>query len=294
MSIVPDDPPPDRTAACPTDRLPPGGWAPLALALLWGLFVWVGVSSGYVVSRGLSAAPAGSSATAPAAGAMESVAPPSPPEGDRDLATLPPRDVAFLATVPQLAAFIALISVDLLLYRGRLGPLGLGAGDLPKGLLSGLLAGAAVIPLVLGAAILTEWVYRAIDYTHPGAHDLLRVLRRSGETMTRTLIIAGATVVAPLAEELMFRGHLQTILRRALARTSTSGGGASPMGTWGAIVIASAMFAAVHPAWTWPPIFMLSLCLGWLYERTGNLWAPIALHAAFNAVSTLIFLTWGG
>lgn len=290
MSIVPDDRPPD----CPPDRLPPGGWAPLALALLWGLFVWVGVSSAYVVARGLSAAPAGPSATGPATAEAAPVPPPSPPAADRDLVTLPPRDVAFLATVPHLAAFVALISVDFLLYGGRLTSLGLGARDLPGGLWSGLVTGVAVIPLVFGAAILTEWVYRAIDYTHPDAHDLLRVLRRSGEPMTRIFIIAGATLVAPLAEELMFRGHLQTILRRAFARPSTGGGGVSLVASWGAIVVASAMFAVVHPAWTWPPIFLLSLCLGWLYERTGNLWAPIALHAAFNAVSTLIFLTWGG
>ena len=289
MSIVPDEPPPDR----PTDRLPPGGWAPLALALLWGLFVWVGVSSAYVVLRGLSAATTAPSATAPAAGALEPVPPPSPPAGDPDLATLPPRDVAFLATVPHLAAFIALISVDLLLYGGGLAPLGLGARDSARGLGFGLITGFAVIPLVFGAAILTDWVYRAIDYTHPDAHDLLRVLRRSGEPVTRILIVAGATVVAPLAEELMFRGHLQTLLRRMLGGSSTGGGGVSPTASWGAIVIASAMFAAVHPAWTWPPIFLLSLCLGWLYERTGNLWAPVALHALFNTTSTVIFLLWG-
>ena len=294
MSIVPDYQPPGRVADRPPDRLPPGGWAPLALALLWGLFVWVGVSSAYVVLRGLSAAPGGPSATRPATGPADGVPPPSPPMGERDLATLPPRDVAFLATVPHLAAWVALISVDFLLYSGRLTPLGLGGRESGRGLLSGLLAGAAVIPLVFGAAILTEWVFQAIDYTHPDAHDLLRVLGRSGEPVTRVVIIAGATVVAPLAEELMFRGHLQTLLRRALARPSTGGRGVSPLGTWGAIVVASAMFAAVHPTWTWPPIFVLSLCLGWLYERTGNLWAPIALHAAFNAVSTLIFLTWGG
>ena len=289
MSIVPDDHPPDR----PPDRLPPGGWAPLALALLWGLFVWVGVSSAYVVVRGLPVAPAGPSATGPATAEAAPVPPPSPPEGGRDLASLPPRDVAFLATVPHLAAFIALISVDFFLYGGRLAPLGLGADDLVKGLRSGLVAGTAVIPLVFGAAILTEWVYRAIDYTHPEAHDLLRVLRNAGEPVTRFLIISGATVVAPLGEELMFRGHLQTLLRRALAPPLTSVGGASSLAPWGAVVVASAMFAAVHPAWTWPPIFLLSLCLGWLYERTGNLWAPVALHALFNTTSTVIFLLWG-
>jgi membrane protease YdiL (CAAX protease family) len=59
-------------------------------------------------------------------------------------------------------------------------------------------------------------------------------------------------------------------------------------------VLTSALFAGVHAPWTWPPIFLLSLCLGWAYEQSGNLWASVAVHAAFNTISTIIFLTLGG
>ena len=38
------------------------------------------------------------------------------------------------------------------------------------------------------------------------------------------------------------------------------------------------------------PIFVLSLCLGYAYERTRNLWVPIFMHAAFNASSVVMFL----
>ncbi len=38
---------------------------------------------------------------------------------------------------------------------------------------------------------------------------------------------------------------------------------------------------------------LLSLGLGALYERTGNLWAAILMHAAFNGVQMILFLTVG-
>ena len=60
--------------------------------------------------------------------------------------------------------------------------------------------------------------------------------------------------------------------------------------TWLAIVITSLLFAAVHPLWMWPPIFFLSLGLGYCYERTGNLWTSITVHCLFNSVSTFLYL----
>jgi len=55
-------------------------------------------------------------------------------------------------------------------------------------------------------------------------------------------------------------------------------------------VLTSALFAAFH-AQQWPsplPLFLLSLALGTLYRRTGSLVGPIAMHAAFNGLSTLM------
>jgi membrane protease YdiL (CAAX protease family) len=35
---------------------------------------------------------------------------------------------------------------------------------------------------------------------------------------------------------------------------------------------------------------VLSLCLGYAYERTGNLWAVMTMHAMFNTTSTVLYL----
>ncbi len=63
---------------------------------------------------------------------------------------------------------------------------------------------------------------------------------------------------------------------------------------WCAVVITSLLFAAVHPWWSWPMIFVLSLCLGYVYERTGNLWSNITLHALFNGVQVTLFILISG
>ncbi len=63
----------------------------------------------------------------------------------------------------------------------------------------------------------------------------------------------------------------------------------SPAWTWTAIVLTSLFFAALHaPQWPAPiPLFLLSLGLGLVYQRTGSLIAPICMHALFNGFSTL-------
>jgi membrane protease YdiL (CAAX protease family) len=64
----------------------------------------------------------------------------------------------------------------------------------------------------------------------------------------------------------------------------------SLLGIWTAVLISSAVFGLVHELWTVPPIFVLSICLGYAYERTGNLWVPLTMHACFNAFNVVQFL----
>jgi len=59
---------------------------------------------------------------------------------------------------------------------------------------------------------------------------------------------------------------------------------------WIAIFITAILFASIHDWWEMPSIFVLAIALGYVYERTGNLWACITLHALFNCTEIALFL----
>lgn len=105
----------------------------------------------------------------------------------------------------------------------------------------------------------------------PGADvDPTSLLPQTPVGIAFTLIVA--VVLAPLVEEVVFRGMLLSSLRPRVGDLS-------------AIVVSSLVFAAVHVLpFAMPPIFLLSVGLGWLYVRTDSLWTPIAAHAVFNTV----------
>jgi len=107
-------------------------------------------------------------------------------------------------------------------------------------------------------------------------HPYLKILMGpDASPFWRAMIILTAGVLAPLGEEVFFRGLLQSMFRRYLRRP------------WLAIVITSILFSAVHVGAdikSLPALFALSLALGYNYERTGRLYSPIVIHMLFNLV----------
>lgn len=86
--------------------------------------------------------------------------------------------------------------------------------------------------------------------------------------------LALLSVAAGWGEELLFRGFLQQGLI----------GWLPSLGAWGAILITSAAFAALHcVTWLYGLLALLaSIYLGWLFETTGNLLVPVATHAVYD------------
>jgi membrane protease YdiL (CAAX protease family) len=85
-----------------------------------------------------------------------------------------------------------------------------------------------------------------------------------------------AVVLAPVAEEFIFRGMLYPLVKQL----------GSPRCAWFGI---SALFALIHlDSGTLVPLFALALALTWLYERTDNLLAPITVHSLFNLANLVL------
>jgi membrane protease YdiL (CAAX protease family) len=116
-------------------------------------------------------------------------------------------------------------------------------------------------------------------------HQTIEILLKAGtHDPWWWLTIASAVILAPLAEEFVYRGLLQQGLK------------AIGLSTRIAIVITSFLFAIMH----WAALtdgsrlvgitvlFILAVGWGMLYERTGRIAAPVLAHAIFNATNLLI------
>lgn len=183
---------------------------------------------------------------------------------------------------------------------------GLDARRALVGFALGILAWAIIFPLVSTTSIVVEAVMGLFRLRQPHPHAVLEMLGTHpgiGETIA---LCVRAVLVAPLAEEMFFRGLLQTALGRlfswiaclpALSRNPLPPSQlripAPGSGTrWTAIIVTSLLFALVHgePAF-FMPLFVLAVGLGYVYERTGNLWINFTAHALFNAIEILLYLS---
>lgn len=86
-------------------------------------------------------------------------------------------------------------------------------------------------------------------------------------------LLIGGAVVAPIAEEIFFRGFVLAGLR--------------PRYGWQrAAVISSALFALIHLIPTAIiPIFILGYIFAYLYHRSNSIWPAILMHSATNALA---------
>ncbi len=95
------------------------------------------------------------------------------------------------------------------------------------------------------------------------------------------LVASGFLVVlvGPFAEEVFFRGFIQSGLVRR----------------WGpltGLVVSAAIFGIAHASVAiFIPIFVAGLLIGWLYQRTGSLWSCVWVHGAQNGVAFFVALT---
>jgi hypothetical protein len=86
-------------------------------------------------------------------------------------------------------------------------------------------------------------------------------------------------IVAPITEELLFRGFLHR------------GWAPSWLGVSGTIVLTSALWAALHQQYDWLGIlyiFLMGLIFGWVRQRSGSTRPTIILHALNNLFATML------
>ena len=134
-------------------------------------------------------------------------------------------------------------------------------------------AGGEIV-LLLVAFIVLSAIWAAVVHTEK--EKLLETLG-SNEGTALLLLSAGLTcVVAPICEELLFRGYIFTALRNW-------------RGMWPAALITAVMFGGVHagsaPALDLVPLGALGFGLCLLYRYTGSLYPCMIAHSLNNSIA---------
>jgi len=180
-------------------------------------------------------------------------------------------------------------------FARRLKGFGLNPETIPKDFFTALLNLLTVWPLVMAALVLTIYVGRLIwgPQFDLGRHEELELIRQYSQLPLRISVFVVAVLMAPILEELLFRGMLQTMLRsliqshrrQEVAQAIPGGNWCGAVGVWLSIAAGAALFAIAHAnTGHWPALFILGVCLGYAYEKSGSLLRPIFIHSIFNAI----------
>jgi membrane protease YdiL (CAAX protease family) len=108
--------------------------------------------------------------------------------------------------------------------------------------------------------------------------DTVKLLQESKDPLVIGLMALAAVVAAPICEEIIFRGYFYPVLKRFA-------------GAWPAAICSAMVFSAAHGNLTaLLPLFIFGGLLVWIYEKTGSIWAPIAVHFCFNGATVIMQL----
>lgn len=87
-----------------------------------------------------------------------------------------------------------------------------------------------------------------------------------------------ACIVAPICEEIVFRGYFYGLMKRYSCR-------------YFAAIITGLIFGLVHISiWSLAPLIVVGILLAIVYELSGSLWAPMICHCIFNSISTIYMI----
>jgi membrane protease YdiL (CAAX protease family) len=155
--------------------------------------------------------------------------------------------------------------------------LGLNDAQLKSALLRALAVTVVVLPAALLLRVASDSLLSLLG-SPSEMQPALQIIKLS--VSTAQLVYAGvaAILIAPVAEEILFRGILYSAIKeRGWPKT--------------ALISSSLVFSAIHghiPSFL--SLALLGAVFALLYDRTANLLAPILCHAAFNAVNFFVFI----
>jgi uncharacterized protein len=186
--------------------------------------------------------------------------------------------------VTSISAVVSILVVGFLVHKSfarRLKGFGLNPKTIFRDFAAALLNFWALWPAIFLVLIATtefgKFVYGP-DYSME-THQELKFISEYHQLPLIISVVFVAVVIAPVIEEVLFRGLLQTLML------------SYGYGPWTSIAVCSFFFLLFHANLShWPALFVLSIGIGYSYERSGSLFRPIFIHALFNSVSIITAL----
>jgi membrane protease YdiL (CAAX protease family) len=189
--------------------------------------------------------------------------------------------VLSIGAVVTMAAMMFLAHVH---FARRLKGFGLNVRTIVKDFFMAIVNLLTAWPLMMAAITMTIFVAELISGREyrMHQHQQLEMITEYPQLPLRIMIVFVAVVIAPLLEEMLFRGFIQTAIRSFFNIRNSA---------WPAIAASSVFFAIMHEnPGHWPALFVLGVCLGYSYEKSGSLFRPIFIHLFFNVSSVAIAL----
>lgn len=151
--------------------------------------------------------------------------------------------------------------------------------DVKRDVSDGLKYGVVAVFAVLGFSFLQNLVFEffSIEISNQQVFEIFD----SGEHEfgLKVLLALDGVLLAPLMEEMLFRG----VLLRCWAHISKRF--AIPL------LVGAGYFAAMHLHWqTFAPLMLFAVGLGLVWRKRRSLVAPIVMHTLFNLINLLLYI----
>ncbi len=106
--------------------------------------------------------------------------------------------------------------------------------------------------------------------------EAVTMFREGQDPLALGMMVFAAVIVAPVCEEVIFRGYLYPVAKKYAGATV-------------AALFSALVFAGAHGnVAALIPLFVFGLVLVAVYEYTGSIWAPVGVHFLFNASTVVI------
>ncbi len=181
-----------------------------------------------------------------------------------------------LSLVVNILTCLYIFSIVRTKYGLPIASLGLTIHNWKNDVKTGLKHYLIALPVIIASGFIVNFVLRVFSI-EPEQQNIINNILSEDSLGVLTFMVFFGTLAAPVVEELLFRGFLQSAVRNTCNKIQT-------------VLISGCVFALIHwNAYVFIQIFILGTLLAYLFEITRSLVAPITVHICHNTV-TLAFL----